>query len=189
MGKRPVNGLFFLTCARFLYLFWNLMNRPTWLQEIENAFANRHLTSVQVRTFRPDRLLKMAKRIEEFEPHCPVCSRLKNDLNDSLQPLKNKDKITEPVIQHYLAVFRNLTDHLRNSHHLVFPFYYSSLFTILGLLGGILIWFIFWWIYNQFADKPLQVRIGLLVMAALGMLGGRMLGHRKDLKRTMKRIY
>ena len=103
------------------------MSRSQWLDEIENAFVNRRLTSVQVRTFRPDRLIKMASWIEKFEPECSACQKLKKDIDGSLEPLRMNSRIHENDLQRYLEVYRELTSHLKGNHHLVLPSYYSSL--------------------------------------------------------------
>lgn len=165
------------------------MSPSKWVQDIEDTFVNTQLTSVQVRTFRPDRLIKMAQRIEEFEKQCAACHEFRTEVNKSLEPLKNKTKITEPVLHYYLVVFRNLADHLKKDHHLVLPFYFSSLYTLFGLFTGALLWLGFWWIYNGLAEVPIPMKIGLLVMVVLGMFFGRILGHKKDLKFAKKRLY
>jgi hypothetical protein len=165
------------------------MSTSKWVQDIEETFVNTRLSSVQIRTFRPDRLMKMAHHVETFEDQCSTCKKLRMDIDRSLEPLKQKAKITEPVLHQYMVVFRKLSNHLKSDHHLVLPFYFSSMYTLWGLFAGVLIWLVFWWIYNHLAETPIPLKIGLLIMAVIGMFTGRVLGHKKDMKLYKNRLY
>lgn len=167
------------------------MDLSDWLKEIELVFQKEKFTGFQLRSFRPDRFLKMAARLEEFEHTCNSCKSLKVEVDDVMISLKNEDKISESSFQLYMILFKKITNHLKTVHHLIYPRYFSSLFTLIGMVAGLLLGILIWYVIFQSNDLFLEAKTGVMLSGFIGLFTGRLIGNRRDKKVTEsnKRIY
>ncbi len=167
------------------------MESSDWIKEIVSVFSLKTLTPVQIRSVRPDRLVKMARRIESFERSCPQCRDHKKELNQTLVPFKENSELTDEALHAYLNMFRNLLDHLKTEHKLVYPGHYAALYTLPGMVLGAAFWLSLRWIYNEISVINLPLKMGLLVSLFIGLAIGRYLGHIKDKKyiQADKKLY
>ena len=162
-----------------------------WLTEIESVFQSEKFTGFQLRSYRPDRFIMMAARLEEFESSCKTCKELKNEADEVLIKLREEEKLSDSSFQVYIHFFRRITDHLKSKHHLAYPQYYSSIFTFGGMASGLLVGFLFWFVLFPSKDFFLDPKMGLMLTGFIGLFIGRIIGNRKDkiIRETNKRLY
>ena len=158
------------------------MNRKEWLDEIEITFQDEKFTATQIRYFRPDRFIKMAGRIEEFKSDCKICETFFDEAVEIISRLKSEKGISEEVFYAYNNLFKKLTEHLRVKHHLVFPRYYSSIFTLIGILSGLVIWLVIWHFLGTKMEFIFDNKTMFLIFGFAGLSLGRLIGSRKDKK-------
>ena len=158
------------------------MNRKDWLEEIESAFQDEKFTAAQIRYFRPDRFIKMAGRIEEFKSDCKICETYFDEAVKVISRLKTEKGISEEAFYLYNNLFKKITEHLRINHKLVFPRYYSSIFTLIGILSGLVIWLVIWRFLGAKIDLIFDNRTMFLIFGFAGLSIGRLVGSRKDKK-------
>ncbi len=158
------------------------MNRQQWFEKIELTFQDEKFTAKQMRYFRPDRFFKMAGRIEEFKSDCKICETYFDEAVEIISRLKSEKGISEEAFYAYNSLFKKLTEHLRVKHQLVFPRYYSSIFTLIGILSGFAIWFLFWQFIGSKMDFILDNKSMFLILGFAGLSVGRLVGSRKDKK-------
>lgn len=167
------------------------MELTAWLKEIEVVFQGEKFTGFQLRSYRPDRFMKMAARIEEYGNSCLSCKELKAEVNDVMIRLKNESQLNEVSFQIYIHLFRKMTDHLKSKHHLVYPQYYSSLYTLIGMVAGLVMGVLIWYVLFQPDDLFLNAGMGLMLSGFVGLFIGRLIGNRKDnmARELNKRLY
>ena len=158
------------------------MNRKEWLDEIEVTFQDEKFTATQIRYFRPDRFIRMAGRIEEFKSDCKVCETYFDEAVEIISRLKSENGIPDETFYAYNSLFKKLTEHLRTKHHLVFPRYYSSIFTLIGILSGLVIWLVIWQFLGAKIEFILDNKTMFLIFGFAGLSVGRLIGSRKDKK-------
>lgn len=158
------------------------MNRKEWLDEIESTFQDEKFTAAQIRYFRPDRFIKMAGRIEEFKSDCKICETYFDEAVEAISRLKSEKGISEEAFYAYNSLFKKLTEHLRVKHKLVFPRYYSSIFTLIGILSGLVIWLVIWQFLGTKIDPIIDNKTMFLILGFAGLSIGRLVGNRKDKK-------
>ena len=167
------------------------MEMTEWLTEIESVFQSEKFTGFQLRSYRPDRFIKLAARLEEYESSCYTCKEFKNEANEVLIKLRKEEQLPDSTFQIYIHLFRRVTDHLKSKHHLLYPQYYSSIFTFGGMAAGLLIGFLFWFILFPSEDFFLDPKMGLMLTGFIGLFAGRIVGSRKDkiIRQANKRLY
>jgi len=158
------------------------MNQQKWIEEIELIFQDDKFTATQIRYFRPDRFIRMAERLEEFKSDCKICEGYLDDAVEVIARLKSETGISEEVFFAYNNLFKKLTDHLRTVHHLVYPRYYSSIFTLIGIISGFALWLVFWQLIGSKIEFILDNRTMFLIFGFAGLSIGRLIGIRKDKK-------
>ncbi len=158
------------------------MNSQKWLEEIELTFQDEKFTAKQIRYFRPDRFIRMAERMEEFKSDCKICKACFDEAFVLIARLKSEEGISEEAFFTYNTLFKKLTEHLRTKHQLVFPRYYSSIFTLIGILSGLAVWLVFWKLAGSKMEFILDNRTMLLILGFAGLSMGRLVGMRKDKK-------
>ncbi len=84
-----------------------------------------------------------------------------------------------------------MTDHLKSKHHLVYPQYYSSLYTLIGMVVGLVMGALIWYVLFQPGDLFLNAGMGLMLSGFVGLFVGRLIGNRKDnmVRELNKRLY
>lgn len=158
------------------------MTRNEWIEEIELTFQDEKFTATQIRYFRPDRFMKMAGRIEEFKSDCKICEVYFDEAVEVISRLKSEKGISEEAFYAYNSLFKRLTEHLRVKHKLVFPRHYSSLFTLIGILSGLVIWLVIWQFFGTKIEFILDNKTMFLIFGFAGLSVGRLIGSRKDKK-------
>jgi len=160
------------------------MDRSEWLTNIEKTFQNEKFTGFQLRSYRPDRFLKMAGRIYDFQKNCETCRLFQKETDDIINHLQNAEILSESVFQIYISLFRKITEHLRFHHHLMLPHYYSSVFTLVGIITGLITGFLIWYIFifNKISSSIFDIKTVLMIAGFIGLLIGRIFGRQKDRK-------
>ena len=158
------------------------MNRQKWFEEIELTFQDEKFTAKQIRYFRPDRFIRMAERMEDFKSDCRICEAYFEEAVEIISRLKSEKGISDEVFYTYNTLFKKLTEHLRTGHHLVYPRYYSSIFTLIGIITGLAIWLLLWQFIGIKMEFLLDSKTMFLVLGFAGLSIGRLVGMRKDKK-------
>ena len=114
-----------------------------------------------------------------------------DDAVEIISRLKMEKGISDEAFYAYNTLFKKLTEHLRTGHHLVYPRYYSSIFTLIGIITGIAIWLVFWQFIGIKMEFMLDSKTMFLVFGFAGLSIGRLVGMRKDkkIRKLNLRIY
>lgn len=158
------------------------MEKSEWLTNIEKTFQNEKFTGFQLRSYRPDRFLKMSERIYDFQKNCETCRLFQKETDDIINHLQNVEILSESVFQIYISLFRKITEHLRFHHHLKLPHYYSSVFTLVGMITGLITGFLIWYIFNKNSSSIFDIKTVSMIAGFMGLVIGRIFGRQKDRK-------
>ena len=151
-----------------------------WIDEIDEVFDSKRYTAMQQRSFRSDRFVKMAGKVEGFSETCPVCKEFKEEMIGIAKQLKDEETFQEITFEKYLFLFRKLTNHLKSFHKLVSPNYYSSKYSFIGMTIGLLLCLIIWLLLGKPADMILDSKLVFLIFGFIGMVVARFAGMKKD---------
>ncbi len=167
------------------------MEKLYWENEIEELLEDKKYKAMQLRSFRFDRFLKMAERVEAFEGSCRSCGEHKNEMISILTQLKNDNGFSDHTFQRYLLLFRNLAHHLKKDHHLILPHYFSSKYSFVGMILGLLISYLLWLVSGKTKNLAIDIKLLIMIGTFAGLAIGRIYGNRKDKQvvKSGKRIY
>ena len=156
------------------------MEELPWIDEIEQVFDSKRYTHMQQRSFRSDRFVKIAGKVEKFSGTCPVCKGFKEEMIGITEQLNEEDNFQEVTFEKYLFLFRKLTNHLKSFHQLVLPNYYSSKYSFIGMAAGLLLCFIIWFVIGKPENMILDSKMVILITGFIGLAIGRFVGKKKD---------
>jgi hypothetical protein len=168
-----------------------IMGEFQWESKIENLLEGKNYKAMQLRSFRFDRFLKMAEKVDEFNASCKKCRGFKNEMIAILTQLEDDNEFLDLTFQKYLLLFRKLSGHLRKKHHLILPHYFSSKYSFIGMVAGLLISWFLWFVSGKTGDLAIDIWLLIMIGAFTGMVIGRVSGRKKD-KQVLeagKRIY
>ncbi|RLD36536.1 MAG: hypothetical protein DRI73_00515 [Bacteroidetes bacterium] len=167
------------------------MEELPWIDEIEQVFDNKRYTHMQQRSFRSDRFVKMAGKVDGFSGTCQVCKEFKEEMITITKQLKDEGNFQEITFEKYLFLFRKLSDHLKSFHLLVSPNYYSSKYSFIGMAAGLVLCLLIWLFIGKPEEMILDSKLVIMITGFAGLAIGRFAGLKKDKRITNlnKRIY
>lgn len=166
------------------------MEKSTWLKELEHLFQAEKFSGLNNRYYQAGRFIKMAAWIESYRNECAECKDLQKKIDEISKLLLRDESVSDSTKMEYSGLFRDLTTHLRKKHRLQLPGYFSSIYTLLGILGGMVIWFLI----KEFiltGQALLSPGTDMILLIFLGLAIGRLLGRKKDnqVKKHGKALY
>jgi hypothetical protein len=140
------------------------MPEPTeWYRnlEIEVASAKARIGAADSRDYHLDRLLKVARRVDEFAPTCPKCRLLQPEIDQDLRDLA-ADAPQIPIQQKrkFFGLMENIYNHLKKTHGLISEGQNIGLWLAIGTAFGVALGAA---LQNPLIGIPIGVVLGLAV--------------------------
>lgn len=146
-----------------------------WINSIEDRInrLNEKLEPVEIKRLQLEYLPTVARRIALEAEKCQRCDYLKRDIEEALTIVEKAEEIKESHRRAYNTKIKGIISHLRSVHGLKSKSFYSSQYSNLGLIGGILagIWFM-----DQF--------ILMIAIVLTGPVLGKLIGSFRDKRNT-----
>lgn len=122
------------------------------------------LGASDAREYQMDKLLKIARRVDEFSAACAQCHSFKPEIQGLVAELAATPAILKSQKRSYLGRLGRMVDHLHKTHHLISEgqnlAIWLSIGTALGMaLGGAF--------QNTFVGIPVGAGVGTAIGAAL----------------------
>lgn len=98
------------------------MSEPTeWYNTIKAEVDSlKTILGRDAQDYHLDRFLKIARRVDEFEPDCPKCRLIRPQMNQMLRDLSvNAPQILHEEKRAFLGQMQDIISHLRKTHRLV----------------------------------------------------------------------
>jgi len=144
------------------------MPEPTeWYRNLEISVESlkQRIGAADARDYHLDRLLKIARRVDEFAPACQECQDFKPQIESMVRELSaNAPQILKEQKRAFLGHMEAILSHLHKTHGLISEgqnlAIWLSIGTALGLaLGGVF--------SNPAIGIPIGVGLGIAIGAAL----------------------
>ncbi|NOZ47348.1 MAG: hypothetical protein GXO79_11290 [Chlorobi bacterium] len=122
------------------------------------------------------RFLQYARHVEKYADSCVECNNFKSDIVHVTSNLENYLNRSKTNKQEYEMISDKIFSHLSKNHGIKPSNYYTSLYSVFGILaGGFLGLLLSYLFYNGFSKL-------ILFVLLIGFLVGNILGYRKDKK-------
>ena len=160
-----------------------MANSSEWLTDFNdklkkgtNDLSGRNYRFLQVR-----RLAKMAEKVDEYSTSCRDCFFFKNDLSQIVSnPESFRDNSTSGNTG-YEKSFGLIFRHLKKAHKLYPKSYFASVYSLLGMffgiLAGLLIAYMIFFIQEESSDI---LKTGVLLGWVIGLVVGQIFGKKRD---------
>ncbi|MDX1285053.1 MAG: SoxR reducing system RseC family protein [Draconibacterium sp.] len=161
------------------------MENETW-SVIEIKRIDEKLSGTKekdLRFYRISEFKRNIKRIEEFSGSCSYCENQKADVNKIISKIDEAIKVPGKSRKEYDRIIGRLSSHMRKEHGFYVPYFFTYLYSFIGMLGGVILGLI---IMNIFPDYKLEI---LSAGFVLGLLPTYVIGHIKDKRiRSQKKL-
>jgi len=156
-----------------------------WAKTIEQEVETqkKSILKKDLAFYKVDLLPEIALRIDEYSTNCKACQDYKTELDDIVNGLSKSLEGSPKLRKNYEDRRELITQHLNESHGLKADNYYSSIYSLAGILGGAILGAFIGWIINIHILK-----FTILVGVGLGMVIGRLIGASKDRKNKRKKL-
>ncbi len=125
--------------------------------------------------FKIDRLERINERIDIFSDNCEQCKNFKPELEDIVNKLPEYINGTPGMRAEYEKRNDKIVKHLKNVHGLVPEQYFSSIYSFIGFISGMILFGMIAYFIN-----PAFLKWGILAGFTLGIITGRIIGTGKD---------
>ncbi len=154
------------------------MNAEWYTNYKETLEKSKHeISKADFRFYNISRLLLIAQKTLENRKQCKQCDSHLILLESHAQNLKQYIQTTNKKRKDFDIQLNRIIKHLRKEHGITFAFYYTSLFTFLGLLTGIVTGTIVLLTLSTALKE-----IFFLIFVVSGLAIGRIFGYFKDKK-------
>lgn len=155
------------------------MEESLWYKKIEKTITeeNEKLYKNDFKFYQVDSFLKIANKIDRFSPHCKSCHKaitVSEDLAENLFEYLKGDVHSR---RSYEKKLDKMNKHLRKEHHIYPKQYFISLYSFIGVIGGLLLG-----AFISYITIPGFMKQSLLFGFVAGLITGRILGKIKDNK-------
>ena len=157
------------------------MQQSLWYQKLEKTTIekNKLLKKNDFKFFQVDSFLKIAQKIDFFADKCTFCSESKavsEELTENLEEYLKGDMKSRKAFEKKINAMH---DHLRKVHKIYPPQYFISLFSLYGIVIGLLAGAL-----AAYLTIPGFIKQSLLFGFVIGLITGRILGKIKDKKQA-----
>lgn len=160
-----------------------MANSSEWLTDFNdklkigtNDLSGRNYRFLQIR-----RLAKMAEKVDEYSISCRDCFFFKNDLSQIVSNPENFRDNSTSGNTGYEKSFGLIFRHLKKAHKLYPKSYFASVYSLLGMffgiLAGLLIAYMIFFIQEESSDI---LKTGVLLGWVIGLVVGQIVGKKRD---------
>ncbi len=136
-----------------------------------------------LRFFRVDEFKRNITRIGEFSDSCEVCHNFKTDVAEVVETIYEAVEVPGNTRRGYDRLISRLANHMRREHGFYAPFYFSYVYSFIGIIAALIVGFI---LYTVFPGKG---EIWFSVSFIVGIVTAYISGGLKDSKiRTTKKL-
>ncbi len=148
-----------------------------WSRTIEQNIAARkdEIYKKDYKFYKIDRLEKIAVKFDEFSDNCQFCREKKTEIEELSEIFVESINGTSKRRAEFEKRNEQLVTHLKEKHGLVPAMYYSSRYSLLGLIVGTLAGALI-----GYAVLPGILKFSMLLGFAVGLIIGRIFGVWKD---------
>jgi hypothetical protein len=155
-----------------------------WYSEIENTVQSekKKMTTREIRFFQVDRFLKLVFRIEANKDSCSECNGFAREVKNVVPTISGMFQGTTSSKERYEALYDGMIKHLRKTHQIFPPRYFTALYTFIGMMSGALVGLLIGWVVQRLSGQEggQIVKNGILFGWIAGLFVGQVLGNKKD---------
>ncbi|MCF6240107.1 MAG: hypothetical protein L3J74_02030 [Bacteroidales bacterium] len=153
------------------------MQESLWYQKLEKTAIEQNdlLYKNDFKFFQVDTFLKVAQKIDRFSDECPVCKESKQISEELAENLFEYLKGDVKSRKAFEKKINAMHDHVRKAHNIYPPFYFTSFYSLLGVVFGLLAGALI-----AYLTIPGFIKQSLLFGFVIGLVIGRILGRIKD---------
>ncbi|MEN8123327.1 MAG: hypothetical protein ABFS35_23520 [Bacteroidota bacterium] len=155
------------------------MEESLWYKKLEKTVLeeNEKLYKRDFKFYQVDSFLKAAKKVDRFASQCTSCKESKSISEDIAENLFDYLKGDVKSRRIYEKKLDTMNKHLRKEHSIYPKQYFISLYSLMGVLGGLLLG-----AFISYITIPGFMKQSLLFGFVAGLIAGRILGKIKDKK-------
>jgi len=148
-----------------------------WYHKYEEKVFNllKNEKNRDIRFFRIEEMLRMAERADKYSLTCKECLSLKNRLDQGEASLKKAVQYPGEERKKLDNLQTEMASHMKKIHGFYPPYYFSYLYSTIGILLFMVIAFIFYLFFPSFSLWNI-----LSVAFSAGVIIGQITGHKKD---------
>ena len=154
------------------------MKKEGWsdkmIAKVDESLVNAR--DKDVRFFRVDEFKRNIKRVDEFSTSCGFCNKQKIDVAETVESIGEAIDVPGGKRRSYDKLISRLSVHMRKTHGFYPPFYFSYLYSFLGIVAGAFIG------YLMFLIIPANPETMFSIGFASFLVAGYIWGSRKDHK-------
>jgi len=148
-----------------------------WYNQYEkNIFSSlKDEKNRDIRFFRIEEMLRMAERTDKYAPSCKKCQSFKNRLNEISMSIKKAVRYPGKERKELDLLQSEMSAHMKKIHGFYPPYYFSYLYSAIGILIFMIIAVIVYLIFPSFSIWNI-----LSISFAAGVITGQITGNKKD---------
>ena len=127
-----------------------------------------------MRFFRIDEFKRNVERVGEFSKNCSYCEKEKLNIAEISRKIDEAVQAPGKSRKEYDRLIGRLSSHMQKEHGFYPPFYYSYLFSFLGMVAGVLLGYFLMKIFPQL--DWIMLTLGFVD----GLFAGYFWGNKKD---------
>jgi hypothetical protein len=163
----------------------NLIKMVNWAEEINLKIDSSLEKSREkdLRFFRVDEFKRNIGRVDEFSKSCPFCFNQRIEISEAVETIYEAIQVPGSSRREYDRLIGRLAKHMRKEHGFFAPYYFSYLYSFIGILSGLILGFL---LYKVFPENGEALFSACFVV---GIVTSYIAGGRKDTKiRTAKKL-
>ena len=136
-----------------------------------------------LRFFRIDEFKRNVARVEEFMPACADCKRIQTEINEGVKTIDEAVKTPGRQRREYDRLISRLSKHIQKEHGFYPPFYFSYVYALLGLIGGVALGYLLFLVLaeNKVEMFSIGISAGLVITYVFGSIKDRKIRSQKKL--------
>ncbi len=127
-----------------------------------------------IRFFRVDEFKRNIARVDGFSTSCPFCLKHKIDIAEMVPNIYEAVEVPGKSRRDFDRLISRLARHMQKEHGFFAPYYFSYLYSFIGILAGLTIGFALFKLF------PLYGELLLSACVMIGIVGSYLTGSRKD---------
>ena len=149
-----------------------------WAEEINSQIdINLEKTREKdLRFFRVDEFKRNIQRVDEFSKSCPFCFNQRIDILETVETIYEAIEVPGSSRRGYDRLIGRLSKHMRKEHGFFAPYYFSYIYSFIGILSGLIVGFL---LYELFPENGEALFSASFVV---GIITAYFAGIRKDNK-------
>jgi len=117
--------------------------RSPWFDNVNKEITSikSKLDKAEIRKYKPDVLIRVARKVDKFSPNCRTCQRYQGDIKKLTEYLRHLPKISADDDKDYFKKGNIIGEHLQAQHQLVMEGKYFGWGAVIGAaIGGMTGW-------------------------------------------------